>query len=154
MDVFLLKEFHVAYVFIRMANSPRPGVWVLERSTDFGKTWNAWQFFADTPSDCHKFFEAEADEELYYDDQVLCTTEFSKVVPLEGGEVRVPTFLFLTWLNDPQHEPTVTLLCVLSFSADVHPWASIRLRICLCSHFPAHGNAPFRNLHSLSRLWP
>ena len=65
MDVFLLKEFHVAYVFIRMANSPRPGVWVLERSTDFGKTWNAWQFFADTPSDCHKFFEAEADEELY-----------------------------------------------------------------------------------------
>jgi hypothetical protein len=84
----LLQEFHVAYVFIRMANSPRPGVWALERSIDYGQTWDAWQFFADTPSDCYKFFESAADEPLYYDDQVLCTTEFSKVVPLEGGEVR------------------------------------------------------------------
>ena len=85
----------MAYVFIRMANSPRPGVWVLERSTDFGKTWNPWQFFADTPSDCYQFFEAAADEELYYDDQVLCTTEFSKVVPLEGGEVSISVVLLL-----------------------------------------------------------
>ncbi|KAL8590461.1 hypothetical protein ACOMHN_011674 [Nucella lapillus] len=86
LSIHLGQEFHVAYVFIRMANSPRPGVWVLERSTDFGKTWQAWQFFADTPSDCLKFFETTAEESLYYDDQALCTTEFSKVVPLEGGE--------------------------------------------------------------------
>lgn len=42
------QEFHVAYVFIRMGNSPRPGVWVLERSTDNGKTYKPWQYFADT----------------------------------------------------------------------------------------------------------
>ncbi|PVD23436.1 hypothetical protein C0Q70_16705 [Pomacea canaliculata] len=83
------QEFHVAYVFIRMANSPRPGVWVLERSTDFGKTWQPWQYFADTPSDCYRFFNTRADEPLLRDDQVLCTTEFSKVVPLEGGEIVV-----------------------------------------------------------------
>ncbi|KAK7100839.1 laminin subunit alpha-like isoform X2 [Littorina saxatilis] len=89
LTVHLGQEFHVAYVFIRMANSPRPGVWVLERSIDYGKTWNPWQFFADTPSDCNKFFEAAADESIYFDDQVLCTTQFSKVVPLEGGEIVV-----------------------------------------------------------------
>jgi hypothetical protein len=39
----------VAYVFIKMANSPRPGVWVLERSVDNGVTYQPWQYFADTP---------------------------------------------------------------------------------------------------------
>jgi len=39
----------VAYVTITMANSPRPGVWVLERSSDNGKTYKPWQYFADSP---------------------------------------------------------------------------------------------------------
>jgi laminin alpha 3/5 len=39
----------VAYVFIKMANSPRPGVWVLEKSVDNGITYKPWQYFADTP---------------------------------------------------------------------------------------------------------
>ena len=77
----------MAYVFIKMANSPRPGVWVLERSTDFGMTWKPWQYFADTPSDCRNFFDTTADLRLTRDDQILCTTEFSKVVPLSNGEV-------------------------------------------------------------------
>nr|KAG5701572.1 hypothetical protein BaRGS_024822 [Batillaria attramentaria] len=41
------------------------------------------------PSDCRKFFQSETDAPLVRDDQVLCTTEFSKVVPLEGGEIVV-----------------------------------------------------------------
>ena len=70
-----------------MANSPRPGVWALERSLDFGKTFQPWQYFADTPSDCIKFFNTPADQEIAEDDSVICTTEFSKIVPLENGEV-------------------------------------------------------------------
>lgn len=31
-----------------MGNSPRPGVWVLERSADHGQTYHPWQYFADT----------------------------------------------------------------------------------------------------------
>lgn len=38
----------MAYVLITMANSPRPGVWVLERSNDDGVTYEPWQYFADT----------------------------------------------------------------------------------------------------------
>lgn len=36
----------MAYVLIKFANSPRPDLWVLERSTDFGQTYQPWQFFA------------------------------------------------------------------------------------------------------------
>lgn len=38
--------FHVAYVLIKFANSPRPDLWVLEHSIDFGKTYKPWKFFA------------------------------------------------------------------------------------------------------------
>lgn len=40
------QVFHVAYVLIKFANAPRPDLWVLERSTDFGHTYQPWQFFA------------------------------------------------------------------------------------------------------------
>ena len=71
-----------------MANSPRPGVFALERSNDDGKTWSVWQYFADTPSDCNTFFGREGySQSIVRDDSVICATEYSKVVPLEGGEV-------------------------------------------------------------------
>ncbi|BFY99968.1 hypothetical protein BsWGS_03008 [Bradybaena similaris] len=89
MTISLGQEFHVAYVFIKMANSPRPGVWVLERSLDFGRTYQPWQYFADTPSDCINFFNTTADQPLVTDNQIICTTEFSKIVPLSNGEIVV-----------------------------------------------------------------
>ncbi|XP_029653643.1 laminin subunit alpha [Octopus sinensis] len=85
----LEQEFLVAYVFIKMANSPRPGVWALEKSTDFGKTWNPWQYFAGNPNECLQFFNASTSEVPEEDDEVICTTKFSKVVPLENGEIIV-----------------------------------------------------------------
>lgn len=85
--VLLLKEFHVAYVFIRMGNSPRPGLWVLEKSADYGKTYTPWQYFSDSPSDCETYFGRESLQPISRDDSVICTTEYSKIVPLEGGEV-------------------------------------------------------------------
>lgn len=44
----ILQEFHVAYVFVRMGNSPRPGLWALEKSSDYGKTFTPWQYFSDS----------------------------------------------------------------------------------------------------------
>lgn len=44
----------MAYVWIQMANSPRPGSWVLERSIDGGKTYMPWQYFAETPAECDR----------------------------------------------------------------------------------------------------
>jgi laminin alpha 3/5 len=70
-----------------MANSPRPGVWALEKSVDYGKTYQPWQYFADTASDCFNFFNSSANKKIAQDDDVICTTDYSKVLPVEGGEV-------------------------------------------------------------------
>ena len=70
-----------------MANSPRPGVWSLEKSIDNGKTFTPWQYFADSSSDCYNFFGVKPTKKIETDDQVICTTDYSKVLPVEGGEV-------------------------------------------------------------------
>lgn len=74
-----------------MGDSPRPGVFALERSRDQGKTWQPWQFFADTPSDCDVYFGRHGySDRVDRDDSVICTTEYSNVVPLESGEASDP----------------------------------------------------------------
>uniref|UniRef100_A0A8D3CPA0 Laminin subunit alpha-5 n=1 Tax=Scophthalmus maximus TaxID=52904 RepID=A0A8D3CPA0_SCOMX len=81
--------FHVAYVLIKFANSPRPDLWVLERSTDFGQTYLPWQFFASSKRDCIERFGQRTIERINSDDDVACTTEYSRIVPLENGEIVV-----------------------------------------------------------------
>ncbi|XP_024119648.2 laminin subunit alpha-5 isoform X2 [Oryzias melastigma] len=81
--------FHVAYVLIKFANSPRPDLWVLERSTDFGQTYQPWQYFASSKRDCIERFGQRTIERINSDDDVICTTEYSRIVPLENGEIVV-----------------------------------------------------------------
>uniref|UniRef100_T1KYQ2 Laminin subunit alpha n=1 Tax=Tetranychus urticae TaxID=32264 RepID=T1KYQ2_TETUR len=87
LTIDLGQEFHVAYVYITMANSPRPGVWVLERSTDKGSTFKPWMYFADSREECIKQFGEESVQPLVRDDQVICETKYSKLIPLENGEM-------------------------------------------------------------------
>uniref|UniRef100_A0A8C4NFL7 Uncharacterized protein n=1 Tax=Eptatretus burgeri TaxID=7764 RepID=A0A8C4NFL7_EPTBU len=81
--------FHVAYVLVKFANSPRPDLWVLERSTDFGRTFAPWQYFAHSKTDCVERFGVLSLEKISNNSDVICTTEYSKVVPLEDGEIVV-----------------------------------------------------------------
>ena len=83
------QEFHVAYVYMRMGNAPRPGLWVLEKSTDFGKTWSPWQYFAESEHDCLTYFGISSTAMITRDDSVICTTKYSEIVPLEGGEIPI-----------------------------------------------------------------
>ena len=85
----MFQVFQVAYVFIKMGSSPRPGVWALERSTDFGNTYQPWQYFADSINECNQYFGDEVPfvTSIETDDSVLCSTEYSDVAPLEDGEV-------------------------------------------------------------------
>ncbi|CAI9728190.1 laminin subunit alpha-like [Octopus vulgaris] len=87
--VELGQEFQVSYIWIKMANSPRPAVWILERSTDFGKTWSPWQYFTGSDSECREYFRIPSSESPRRDDEAICTTKFSDVVPLEDGEIIV-----------------------------------------------------------------
>uniref|UniRef100_A0A8C0PC17 Laminin subunit alpha-3 n=1 Tax=Canis lupus familiaris TaxID=9615 RepID=A0A8C0PC17_CANLF len=84
-----IQLFHVAYLIIKFANSPRPDLWVLERSVDFGSTYSPWQYFAHSKVDCLEQFGQKANMAITQDDDVLCTTEYSRIVPLENGEVVV-----------------------------------------------------------------
>ncbi|XP_061662817.1 laminin subunit alpha-5 isoform X5 [Syngnathoides biaculeatus] len=81
--------FHVAYILIKFANSPRPDLWVLERSVDFGQTYHPWQYFASSKQDCIEHFGQKTIERIYNDNDIVCTTEYSRIVPLENGEIVV-----------------------------------------------------------------
>uniref|UniRef100_A0A8C4F0L3 Laminin subunit alpha 3 n=1 Tax=Dicentrarchus labrax TaxID=13489 RepID=A0A8C4F0L3_DICLA len=81
--------FHVAYVLIKFANSPRPDLWVLERSVDNGRTFKPWQYFAHSKRECIEKFGKQPNARILNDDDQLCTTEYSRIVPLENGEIVV-----------------------------------------------------------------
>ncbi|XP_051943762.1 laminin subunit alpha-3 isoform X3 [Hippocampus zosterae] len=81
--------FHVAYIIIKFANSPRPDLWVLERSVDNGKTFTPWQYFAHSKRECIERFGKNPNARLVNDDDQLCTTDYSRIVPLENGEIVV-----------------------------------------------------------------
>ncbi|XP_046883214.1 laminin subunit alpha-3-like isoform X2 [Hypomesus transpacificus] len=81
--------FHVAYVLIKFANSPRPDLWVLERSIDHGRTYVPWQYFAHLKRECIERFGKEPNGRIVRDDDQICTTEYSRLVPLENGEIVV-----------------------------------------------------------------
>ncbi|KAB0790802.1 hypothetical protein PPYR_15312 [Photinus pyralis] len=89
LTIDLGQEFHVAYVFIQMANSPRPGLWILEKSSDYGKTYVPWQYFSDSKADCEALFGPDSLQPITRDDSVICTTDYSAIVPLEGGEIPI-----------------------------------------------------------------
>nr|XP_046263462.1 laminin subunit alpha-3-like isoform X2 [Scatophagus argus] len=81
--------FHVAYILIKFANSPRPDLWVLERSVDNGRTFTPWQYFAHSKHECIERFRKQPNARIINDDDQLCTTEYSRIVPLENGEIVV-----------------------------------------------------------------
>ncbi|KAM6953824.1 laminin subunit alpha-1 [Aplochiton taeniatus] len=85
----LRQVFQVAYVIIKAANSPRPGNWILERSLD-GVTFDPWQYYAISDSECltHYNVAPRLGSPTYKrDDEVICTSYYSKLVPLEHGEI-------------------------------------------------------------------
>ncbi|XP_071323557.1 laminin subunit alpha-2 isoform X2 [Trachinotus anak] len=85
----LKQVFQIAYVIIKAANSPRPGNWVLERSID-GVTFEPWQYYAITDTECLTRFNINprtGPPSYTRDDEVICTSFYSKIHPLENGEI-------------------------------------------------------------------
>ncbi|MFT7813885.1 laminin subunit alpha-1-like [Arapaima gigas] len=91
MCVFLwcVKVFRVAYIIIKAANSPRPGNWILERSLD-GLTFRPWQYYAISDTECltrYNITPRIGPPTYKKDDEVICTSYYSRLVPLEHGEI-------------------------------------------------------------------
>ena len=82
--------YQVAYVIVKSVISPRPGNWVLERSID-GRRYQPWQYYALSDAECVAAFGVQPTRgrpTYTSDTQVICTSYFSRLNPLEGGEVR------------------------------------------------------------------
>ena len=79
----------MAYIIIKSANSPRPGVWALERSNNYGKTFSPWYYFASSPVECREYFGVDSYAPIVHDNSVICSTYYSSIPPFENGEVIV-----------------------------------------------------------------
>jgi laminin alpha 3/5 len=77
------------YIVIKTANSPRPGTWILERSTDFGQTYTPWYYFAPSRSECLDLFKVNPLVPLSRDDQKQCVSKYSEIPPFENGEMYI-----------------------------------------------------------------
>ncbi|XP_059355199.1 laminin subunit alpha-2 isoform X1 [Carassius carassius] len=85
----LQQVFQIAYVILKAANSPRPGNWILERSLD-GETFMPWQYYAITDTECITRFNIvprTGPPSYMHDEEVICTSFYSKIHPLENGEI-------------------------------------------------------------------
>ncbi|XP_071446789.1 laminin subunit alpha-like [Hetaerina americana] len=80
------QELLVSYIIIRPANSPRPALWVLEKSRDYGVTYTPWQYFATSLEQCADVFKIKPMQKITHDDTVICDTEQSKLTaPQKSG---------------------------------------------------------------------
>lgn len=89
--ISLLQVYQVAYVIIKAANSPRPGAWILEKSID-GENYDPWQYFARHDKECLERYGIPATKgKPHYitDSDVICTSYYSKLSPVENGEVNI-----------------------------------------------------------------
>ncbi|XP_007232077.3 laminin subunit alpha-1 [Astyanax mexicanus] len=85
----LRQIFQVAYVIIKAANSPRPGNWILERSLD-GINYQPWQYYAISDTECltrYNITPRLGPPTYKRDEEVICTSYYSRLVPLEHGEI-------------------------------------------------------------------
>nr|XP_033792815.1 laminin subunit alpha-2 isoform X4 [Geotrypetes seraphini] len=85
----LQQVFQIAYIIIKAANSPRPGNWILERSLD-GINFKPWQYYAITDSECltrYNILPRTGPPSYSKDDEVICSSYYSRIHPLENGEI-------------------------------------------------------------------
>ncbi|KAL2085445.1 hypothetical protein ACEWY4_018765 [Coilia grayii] len=101
-----LEVFQVAYVIIKAANSPRPGNWILERSLD-GVDYTPWQYYAISDTECltrYNITPRLGPPTYKKDNEVICTSYYSRLEPLEHGEIHTSLIIGRPSADDPTPE--------------------------------------------------
>ncbi|KRF77830.1 laminin subunit alpha lam-3 isoform X2 [Drosophila virilis] len=87
----LKQTYQIFFVMLKSANSPRPASWILEKSID-GIKYEPWQYFGLSDADCKRRYNLSGRNGKYIfknDTEVICSTQYSKPLPLENGELHV-----------------------------------------------------------------
>ncbi|XP_067120373.1 laminin subunit alpha lam-3-like [Centruroides vittatus] len=85
----LRQVYQIAYIILKAGISPRPGNWILERSID-GLHYKPWQYYVIHDADCWDIYGIRPNVgklKFRTDNDVICTSHYSKINPLENGEI-------------------------------------------------------------------
>ena len=92
-DVTLELELEALFFFTHLVASfrlPRPAAAVIERSRDFGVTYEPYQYYS---NDCEGDFGMPDRSSVRTVDEVICTSAYSSLQPLTNGEVGGESFV-------------------------------------------------------------
>ena len=90
----MFQVYQIEYVILKAANSPRPAAWILEKSLD-GENFQPWQYYAPSDAECWSRYSVPpvpGKPSYTKDDEVICTSFYSRRTPMENGEVILHIF--------------------------------------------------------------